>query len=62
MPSGHGHRPTVVADWRSMKLTGPQIIRDLWRQKDLGIYEEIFTAEVAAHGVILVKLKPATAH
>ena len=38
---------TVVADWESVKLSGPQMIRDLWRQKDLGVFEKEFSATVA---------------
>ena len=52
---------TVVADWQSVKLAGPQTIRDLWRQKDLGVFEKEFSATVAPHGVVLVKIQPAPA-
>jgi alpha-galactosidase len=41
-------------------LKGKQQVRDLWRQKDLGIYSEEFTAEVRPHGVVLARLTPAT--
>ncbi len=32
------------------------LIRDLWRQKDLGRFEETFTAHVPAHGVLFLEL------
>ncbi|HAV22896.1 MAG TPA: alpha-galactosidase [Bacteroidetes bacterium] len=33
-------------------------VRDVWRQKDLGTFEETFTAEVPYHGVVLVSITP----
>jgi hypothetical protein len=32
-------------------------IRDLWRQKNLGVSEEKFETSIVAHGVVLVKLQ-----
>ena len=55
-----GNEPMkVAADFSELKLTGPQVVRDLWRQKDLGTFEGKFEADVAPHGVVLVKLSPA---
>jgi len=34
-------------------------VRELWRQKDLGKFNDEFKAEVARHGVVLVKISPA---
>jgi hypothetical protein len=34
-------------------------VRDLWRQKDLGVEPEQFAATVAPHGVVLVKVSDA---
>ena len=34
-------------------------VRDLWRQKDLGSFQEQFEAKVASHGVVFVRLSPA---
>ncbi|HQJ75108.1 MAG TPA: putative Ig domain-containing protein [Bacteroidota bacterium] len=31
-------------------------IRDLWRQKDLGIFKNSFTTKINPHGVVLIKL------
>ena len=31
-------------------------VRDLWRQKELGVFEGEFTAEVNPHGVVMVRL------
>ena len=41
-----------------LHLKGKFIIRDLWRQKDMGTIEDSFTTEVAYHGVTFVKLTP----
>ena len=46
----------VVANWADVKVDGKQVVRDLWRQKDLGEFEGKFEATVAPHGVVLVKL------
>ena len=55
-----GDQPApVTADWSDLKLSGGQLARDLWRQKDLGIFTNAFTATVAPHGVVLVKIQPA---
>ena len=34
------------------------IVRDLWRQKDLGVYEDQFTATVEPDGVVLLSMRP----
>ncbi len=39
-------------------ITGKFKVRDLWRQKDLGLFKDKFTAEVPYHGVVLVKVTP----
>ena len=49
----------VSIDWPTLGLQGKQQVRDLWRQKDLGVHTEEFTAEVRPHGVVLVRLTPA---
>jgi len=35
------------------------VVRDLWRQKDLGVFEGKFETKVPSHGVVLVRLIPA---
>ena len=34
-------------------------VRDLWRQRDIGVFAEGFSAMVPAHGVVLVRVEPA---
>lgn len=37
-------------------LSGRRTIRDLWRQKEIGIFEGQFEVAIPAHGVVLIKL------
>jgi alpha-galactosidase len=48
---------TVNADWSEINLSGKQRVRDLWRHRDLGIYEQKFSALIPSHGVVMVKLR-----
>ena len=47
---------TVTADWSEINLSGKQRVRDLWRHKEMGIYEQKFSALIPSHGVVMVKL------
>jgi len=49
---------TVTAKWADLGVTGPQSVRDLWRQKDLGNFNGDFHTLVPRHGVVLVKVTP----
>jgi len=49
----------ITARWSDVGVKGRQIVRDLWRQKDLGEFEDAFTATVPRHGVVFVRLRPA---
>ena len=51
----------VALRWADLGISGKYIVRDLWRQKDLGVFEGEFTAGVRRHGVVLVSLRPASA-
>jgi alpha-galactosidase len=46
----------VTVNFAGLKLTGTQSVRDLWRQKDLGGWDESFKAMVAPHGAVMVKV------
>ena len=48
---------SVTAMWSDLDIQGKQLIRDLWRQKDLGVFEDSFTATVPGHGVELVRVR-----
>ena len=49
---------TVTANWSDLKISGKQRVRDLWRQKDLGVFADKFEAPVASHGVVFVRIFP----
>jgi len=49
----------LAVQWSDLKLAGPQRVRDLWRQQNLGQFEAAFSADVAAHGVVLIRVFPA---
>lgn len=48
----------VSLSWADLKVSGKQKVRDLWRQKDLGMFEKGYEAEVAPHGVVMIKVMP----
>jgi len=49
---------TVTTKWSDLNVKGKARVRDLWRQKDLGTFEETFQAPIPRHGVVLVRLFP----
>jgi len=49
----------LSAKWTDLGLKTRQRVRDLWRQKDLGVFPAEFTSTVPAHGVMLVRLTDA---
>ena len=46
----------VTLDWKQAGFSGKQILRNLWRQKDLGAFDGSYGAEVPVHGVILLRV------
>jgi len=48
----------VTADWKDLGLAGNQIVRDLWRQKDIGSFSGKFDSTVPSHGVVLLRIRP----
>ena len=46
----------VAVKWKDLQFKGKQKVRDLWRQKDLGIFEKEFRSEVPARGVVMVNI------
>jgi alpha-galactosidase len=48
----------VTVLWADLGLSGPQRVRDLWRQQDLGVHDAAFTAYVARHGVVMIRVWP----
>jgi len=50
---------TISISWEEVGRTGAQAVRDLWRQKDLGVFARAYSAEVGRHGVVMVRLSSA---
>jgi alpha-galactosidase len=48
----------VTVQWTDLKISGKHVVRDLWRQKDLGTYDDSFSSAVGSHGVVLIKIQP----
>ena len=47
----------ITAHFTDLGLSGQQKVRDLWRQKDLGVFTGKFTSVVPRHGVVLVRVQ-----
>ncbi len=47
-----------TANWSDLNIEGKQVVRDVWRQKDLGEFDSDFESEVLPHGVVLIKITP----
>ena len=46
---------TLTAPWPVLGLVGPAIVRDLWRQQDLGTAASIHDVKVPPHGVVMLR-------
>jgi alpha-galactosidase len=46
----------VAAKWADLGLTGRHRVRDLWRQRNVGVYEKEVSFSVARHGAVLVRI------
>lgn len=49
---------TAQFSWRSLGFSQPPSLRDLWRHNDLPDQADHFSAQVPAHGVLLLKARP----
>jgi alpha-galactosidase len=48
----------LTVKWSDLGISGTQVVRDLWRQKDLGTFDAKFTAKVGRHGAVLIRVRP----
>ena len=53
-----GAKAVVTARWKDLGISGPQKVRDLWRQKEMGVFSDDYHAEIPSHGCVLVRLRP----
>ena len=49
---------TITARWSDLGVEGRQVVRDLWRQRDLGVFQPGFSSLVDRRGVVLVRIRP----
>ena len=49
---------SFVLDFDKIKLKGKWKVRDVWRQKDLGEFNESFKTNIRHHGVVLLRIFP----
>ncbi len=47
---------TIPVQFADLKRSGRQRVRDLWRQKDLGDFQDRFSTTVPSHGAVLIKI------
>jgi hypothetical protein len=46
----------ISIDWSKLGVSGKQVVRDVWRQKNIGTFDKSFVTNVLPHGVTLVKI------
>jgi alpha-galactosidase len=47
----------MSVDWSQLGIQGTATVRDLWLRKDLGAFQDKFSAWVPGHGVVLVRIR-----
>ncbi len=47
---------SVPANWEILGLKGKHKVRDLWAHMDLGSFRDSYSAEVASHGVVMLRI------
>jgi alpha-galactosidase len=48
----------VSVSWEELELEGARVVRDAWRQRDVGEYDGVFSTTVRPHDVELVRIRP----
>jgi alpha-galactosidase len=46
----------IEVSFDELGLNGERLFRDLWRQKDIGMFENSYQADIPPHGVSLVRI------
>jgi hypothetical protein len=55
---GDHNGSVITAKWSDLKIKGNQTVRDIWKHEELGTFSDHFSAPVAGHGSVLVRIKP----
>jgi alpha-galactosidase len=53
-------RRDITVTAADLGVSGRQRVRDLWRWKDIGTIADAYTANIGRHGVMLVRMWPAS--
>jgi hypothetical protein len=46
----------MSVNFSQLGMHGEAAVRDLWEKKDLGAFQDSYSAYVPAHGVVLVRI------
>jgi hypothetical protein len=46
----------ITVNWADLNLVGTVKVRDLWKHKDFGKYDTMYTTNVPSHGVVMLKV------
>ena len=46
----------LSATWKELQISGVQVVRDLWHEKEMGLYADSLTVTVPPQGVVMVKI------
>ncbi|MFO7975166.1 MAG: hypothetical protein R6V12_11080 [Candidatus Hydrogenedentota bacterium] len=52
----------VHVKWDELELEGPRHVRDLWREKDLGVDADGYSATLPPCGILLLRVRPNKEH
>ena len=47
--------PIPIA-WKELRISGKLPVRDLWRHRDVGAFDNGYTATVPRHGAVFLKV------
>lgn len=50
------HPIDLTVNWKELQIKGKQHVRDLWREKNIGVYRKEFTASIPPKGVVMLQL------
>ena len=53
------NKKALTVSWSDLGLRAPERVRDVWRQKDVGVQVDGITSAINPHGVALFRLMPA---
>lgn len=48
----------IKVNWSELNISGKQLIRNVWSQKNIAIQDQAFETAVPLHGVVLVRISP----